>query len=126
MGNLFDLADTDHVKDKVIAWHQKCGPVFHSKIGATDYIWLSTPQSARDLLDKRSSVYSSRAPAPFAQDVASGGQRQLFMEYGKDWRAVRRVSHSLLNAASSKKYEPVQDLESRQLLCDLLDDPGNL
>jgi cytochrome P450 len=77
------------------------------------------------LLDKRSSVYSSRAPAPFAQDVASGGQRQLFMSYGKDWRAVRRVSHSLLNAGSSKKYEPVQDLESRQLLCDLLDDPDN-
>lgn len=125
VGNLFDLADSELVRDKSFDWYTRYGPVFYTKIGATDYIWLSSPQAVKDLFDKKSSIYSSRAPSPFAQDVASGGKRQLFMEYGKDYRALRKISHLLLNKGSSKKYEPVQDLESRQLMRELLEDPKN-
>lgn len=77
----------------------------------------------KDLLDRKSNTYSSRAPAPLAQDVASGGKRQLFMEYGPDWRKLRKSSHALLNATSAVKYQPIQDFESKQLMTELLDSP---
>jgi len=45
------------------------------------------------------------------------------MAYGPKYRTVRRISHALLNITQTVKYQPVQDLESKQLLFDLLRDP---
>jgi cytochrome P450 len=76
-------------------------------------------------MDKKSAIYSSRAPLPLAQDVASAGRRQLFMQYGPEWRKIRKASHTLLNATTAIKYQPVQDFESKQLLDDFLNTPEN-
>ncbi|KAH7378727.1 cytochrome P450 [Pyrenochaeta sp. MPI-SDFR-AT-0127] len=123
VGNLFDFADTETQRSKVIAWHKQHGDIFYTKIGGTDYVWLSSPKAVRDLMDKKSSIYSSRAPSPLAQDVASAGRRQLFMPYGPRWRSIRKHSHDLLNLKTSVKYQPVQDFESKVLLKELLDTP---
>ncbi|EXJ86782.1 hypothetical protein A1O3_03736 [Capronia epimyces CBS 606.96] len=123
VGNLFDLADSELVRGKARKWHQQYGDIFYTKIGGTDYIWLSSPKVVRDLMDKKSGIYSSRSPAPFAQDVASGGRRQLFMQYGPEWRQLRKASHSLLNSTTATKYQPIQDFESKQLMIDLIESP---
>ncbi|KAF4890444.1 Cytochrome P450 monooxygenase atE [Colletotrichum fructicola] len=111
------------VREKVRNWHQTYGDVFYTKVGATDYVWLSSPKAVKDLMDKKSAIYSSRPRLPLAQDVASGGSRQLFMAYGQDWRNLRKHSHSLLNLNATKKYRSTQELESRILLQDLLNKP---
>ncbi|KAF5519594.1 Cytochrome P450 monooxygenase atE [Colletotrichum aenigma] len=111
------------VREKVRNWHQTYGDVFYTKVGATDYVWLSSPKAVKDLMDKKSAIYSSRPHSPLAQDVASGGSRQLFMAYGQDWRNLRKHSHSLLNLNATKKYQSTQELESRVLLQDLLNQP---
>lgn len=58
-----------------------------------------------------------------AADTVSGGQRQLFMPYGPEWRKLRKYSHALLNENSAKKYQPIQDFESKQLMTELLETP---
>ncbi|KAF4620164.1 hypothetical protein G7Y89_g14657 [Cudoniella acicularis] len=123
IGNILDLSDGERMREKALAWTKKYGHVFHTKVGGADYIWLSSPKAVRDLMDKKSAIYSSRPPAPLAGDVASAGRRQLFMAYGPRYRTVRKISHALLNITQSTKYQPVQDLESKQLLYDLLHDP---
>ncbi|KUJ13355.1 cytochrome P450 [Mollisia scopiformis] len=123
IGNLFDLADSDLVRGKVQGWAREYGDIFHTKIGGSDYIWLSSPKVVKDLMDKKSAIYSSRPPLPLAQDVASSGRRQLFMQYGPDWRKLRKYSHALLNATTAIAYQPIQNYESKQLLVDLLDTP---
>ncbi|CBX98111.1 similar to cytochrome P450 [Plenodomus lingam JN3] len=123
VGNLLEFANTETQRDKVIAWHKQFGDIFYTKLGGTDYIWLSSPTAVKDLMDKRSSIYSSRAPSPLAQDVASAGRRQLFMPYGPRWRSIRKHSHALLNLTASVKYQPVQDFESKVLLKELLESP---
>lgn len=123
VGNMLDLADSDLVRAKARAWHEKYGDIFYTKIGGTDYVWLSSPKVVKDLMDKKSAIYSSRAPAPLAQDVASAGRRQLFMEYGPQWRQLRKSSHALLNSTTATKYQPIQDFESKQLMVELLDSP---
>jgi cytochrome P450 len=120
---MLDLADSDDVQNKVRKWHHQYGDIFYTKIGGSDYIWLSSPKVVKDLMDKRSSTWSSRPPLPFAQDVGSGGLRQLFMPYGPRWRQLRKHSHALLNQTSSMKYKPVQDFESKQVLRDLVESP---
>ncbi|TVY25635.1 Cytochrome P450 monooxygenase [Lachnellula hyalina] len=123
IGNLLDLADSDLVRGKVQNWARQYGEIFYTKIGGTDYVWLSSPKVIKDLMDKKSAIYSSRAPMPLAQDVASAGRRQLFMPYGPQWRSLRKTSHALLNASSAIKYQPIQDYESKQMMVELLDSP---
>lgn len=123
IGNLLDLADTEKVREKAIEWHRQHGEIFYTKIGGADYIWLSSPHVIKELMDKRSAIYSSRAPSPMAADTVSGKQRQLFMVYGPQWRQLRKYSHALLNATSAIKYQPIQDFESKQLMAELLDTP---
>ncbi|KAF9634968.1 Cytochrome P450 [Lasiodiplodia theobromae] len=124
IGNMLDLADSDQVRHKVRGWHARYGAIFHTKIGGSDYIWLSSPRTVKDLMDKRSSIYSSRAALPLAQDVASGGRRQLFLPYGPRWRQIRKHGHALLSATAATRYQPIQDYESKQLLAEMLDAPG--
>lgn len=88
-----------------------------------DYVWLSSPKAVKDLLDKKSAIYSSRPPMPLAQDVASGKSRQLFMAYGPEWRRLRKHSHALLNLNTSRGYRSIQGLESKVVLYDLLNRP---
>jgi cytochrome P450 len=123
IGNLLDLADSDLVRGKVRDWAREYGDIFYTKIGGSDYIWLSSPQVVKDLMDKKSAIYSSRPSLPLAQDVASSGRRQLFMQYGPEWRKIRKFSHALLNSTTAISYQPIQDYESKQLLVDLLDTP---
>ena len=120
---MFDFADSERVREKVTEWHKAYGDLFYTKLGGTDYVWLSSPKVVKDLMDKKSGIYSSRAPFPLAQDVMSAGRRQLFMPYGPRWRSVRKHSHALLNLNTSIKYQPVQDFESKQLLFDFLNSP---
>ncbi|KAH8812310.1 cytochrome P450 [Xylogone sp. PMI_703] len=125
IGNLLDFNDSEAVRYKAVEWKNKYGDVFYTKIGGADYVWLSSPTSVRELMDKRSAIYSSRPPMPLAQDVASAGRRQLWMAYGPRYRVVRKIAHSLLNINISTSYQPVQDLESKQLMFDLLNDPDH-
>ncbi|OAL42552.1 cytochrome P450 [Pyrenochaeta sp. DS3sAY3a] len=123
IGNLLEFSDSEAVRGNVIAWSRQYGDVFYTKLGGTDYIWLSSPQAVKDLMDKKSNIYSSRPLLPLAQDVASGGYRQLFMEYGPRWRQLRKHSHALLNLNAAAKYQPIQDFESKQVLRDLIQSP---
>lgn len=45
------------------------------------------------------------------------------MHYGPTWRKLRRMIHGLLNVQKSASYVPYQDLESKQLLFELLAQP---
>jgi cytochrome P450 len=110
------------VRGKVQVWAKQYGKIFHTKIGGSDYVWLSSPGTVKDLMDKKSAIYSSRPPLPLA-NLASGDRRQLFMEYGPRWRNVRKASHALLNAKTAITYEPIQNYESKQLIWDLLKTP---
>ena len=116
-------------------WTQKYGDVFRTKSAATDFIWLGSPQAVKDLIDRRSAIYSSRQPQPMALGAASGGKRMTFMPKGKQWRTLRaiiqRVSNSfrmllmkLLTPQMAAKYTPIQLFEAKQLSVNLLDDPG--
>ncbi|KAK5045107.1 hypothetical protein LTR84_010255 [Exophiala bonariae] len=123
LGNFFQLSDAETFRFKAQAWAKQYGEVFYTKMGGSDYIYLSSPTTVKELMDKKSAIYSSRPPAPLASDVASAGRRQLFMPYGPKYRVVRKIAHSLLNINISTSYQPVQDLESKQLMFDLLRDP---
>ena len=95
---------------------------------------VSTEKIANDLLRERGALYSSRAPQPFAADLMSHNLRPLFMPYDgmferdsglmKDvWRRGRKLMHRLTMPQMATSYQPIQSLESKKLLYDLLKTP---
>ena len=54
-------------------------PVYSLILGTKTLIVLSSDKAVRDLLDKRSDIYSDRPDAYIAQDLIGGGMRAVLM-----------------------------------------------
>lgn len=59
-------------------WAEEYGPVYSLVLGTKVMVVLSSDQAIKDLLDKRSSIYSSR-PEMYLGQIISGGYRVLLM-----------------------------------------------
>jgi Cytochrome P450 len=123
IGNTHQLPTTDDVSKVIIQWAREYGEIFRIRLGMTNYIYLNTPEAVKELMDKKSNIYSSRHRMPMALDTVSDGNRMLFMGYTKQWRELRKIMHSILTATQAVNYQPLQMYETRQLCVDLLDTP---
>ncbi|KAI1502980.1 putative cytochrome P450 [Biscogniauxia marginata] len=106
-------------------WAQEYGPVYSLILGSKVMIVLSSDRAIKDLLDKRSAIYSDRMDLYVGQTLASGGLRILMMRYGQTWRTIRRIMHNLLNIHAARSFEPYQVLENQQMIYDILNEPQN-
>ncbi|KAL7623161.1 hypothetical protein AAE478_006842 [Parahypoxylon ruwenzoriense] len=103
-------------------WAEEYGPVYSLILGTQVMIVLSSDKAIKDLLDKRSSNYSSR-PEMYLANTVSGGFRMLLMKYGETWRMVRKLVHNNLNVKAARTYVPYQDLENKAMLLGFLEQP---
>ena len=56
-------------------------------------------------------------------ELLSGGMRGLMAPYNSYWRRWRKLLHSGFMQRQSESYRPVQSLESKVLMFELLKDP---
>ena len=92
-------------------------------MGPTPTIILGSAQAAWDLLEKRGSKYSSRPRFIMGGELLSGGLRGLMAPYGSFWRRWRKQLHSGFMQRQSEVYRPIQSLESKVLMHELLQNP---
>jgi len=104
-------------------WANEYGPIYSLILGTRTLIVLSTDVTVKDLLDKRSAIYSDRQDHYVGQTLCSGDLRLLMMRYGPVWRMTRKMIHSLLNISAAKSYVPYQVLENKQMLYEMLQQP---
>ncbi|KAI3393066.1 hypothetical protein diail_4775 [Diaporthe ilicicola] len=122
IGNMHQIPhEHPHVQFK--KWAEEYGPIYSVILGTKVLIVLSSDQVIKDLLDKRSGIYSSRTDV-YLGNVVSNWLRVVLMKYGEQWRMVRKIMHSVLHLSASKGYVPYQDLESKQMLKGILDEPN--
>ncbi|KAK0622035.1 cytochrome P450 [Bombardia bombarda] len=122
IGNLHQMPEhKNHLQFQ--KWANEYGPVYSLMLGTQVMIVLSSDQAVKDLLDKRSAIYSSRPESYIGQEILSGGLRPLLMRYDQTWRMVRKLAHSVLNVRVARTYVPYQDLEVKSLLVELVDKP---
>ncbi|CAI6277588.1 unnamed protein product [Periconia digitata] len=122
LGNIH-LIPRENVHLQFQKWAQEFGPVYSLMLGSKTMVVLSSDQAVKDLLDKRSAIYSDRMDLYIGQTLASGGLRILMMRYGPTWRMIRKLVHNLLNIHASKSFEPYQVLENQQMMFDILEEP---
>ncbi|RSM07410.1 hypothetical protein CEP52_005265 [Fusarium oligoseptatum] len=125
LGNLH-LMPTKRPHVQFQKWAKQYGPIYSLILGTKIMIVLSSDEAVKDLLDKRSAIYSDRPDMYIGQRIASGGLRLVLMRYGSNWRMIHRMIHKALNITVAATYLPYQDLENKVLLTNLLDTPDDL
>ncbi|KAK0649971.1 cytochrome P450 [Cercophora newfieldiana] len=103
--------------------NKEYGDVVYLQLGPTPTIILGSAQAAWDLLEKRGSIYSSRPRFIMGGELLSNGLRGLMAPYSPFWRRWRKLLHSGFMQRQSETYRPIQSLESKVLMHDLLEDP---
>lgn len=78
IGNIHQMPKRDaHLQFK--KWAEEYGPVYSLILGTKTLIVLSSDQAVKDLLDKKSNMYSDRQDMYIGQELCSGGMRILMM-----------------------------------------------
>ncbi|KAL2193988.1 cytochrome P450 [Corynascus similis CBS 632.67] len=99
------------------------GDVVYLQMGPTPTIVLGSAQAAWDLLEKRGAIYSSRPRFIMGGELLSDGLRGLMAPYSSFWRRWRKLLHGGFMQRQSESYRPIQSLESKVLMHDLLKNP---
>jgi hypothetical protein len=107
-------------------WSKKYGPVMHLSMAGQPLIVLSSHQAAHDLLNRRSAKYSDRPRMVMAGELVTRGMHMLIRPYDDMYKLHQRMESPLLNLRAAKSYRPLQDMESRQLLFDVLGECDDL
>jgi cytochrome P450 len=118
IGNLHQIARSQFW-DLMAEWSQRYGPVASARFGQQDIIILGGQRAARDLLDKRSAIYSSRPPLRMATETFHGPVTGV-LPYSHEWRVYHRIQVSLSSSRAIQLYKGIYDVEGYQLIHDLL------
>ncbi|RMY55612.1 hypothetical protein D0864_13769 [Hortaea werneckii] len=102
------------------------GPIMYMNLAGQPAIILSTYQAAHDLLSARSALYSDRPRVVMAGELACKGMHTLLRPYDARYKLHQRMATPFLNPSAANRYRPLQELESRQLIFDLLRDEPEL
>ncbi|KAL1672543.1 cytochrome P450 [Schizophyllum commune] len=108
VGNLFDMPSSYEWK-KYMEWAKEFDTdIIHLDVAGKSIVVLDSYESAIELLEKRSKVYSDRPPFPMTLDLMGMNFNFAFAPYGDRWRTRRRLLHGALHASASVKYQPLE------------------
>jgi cytochrome P450 len=106
-------------------WSKTYGPIFTIWIGRKPTIVISDPYIAVELMEKRSTKYSSRPRMVAMGEILWDSASILVQPYGKEWSVRRKLLHQALTPKALRMYKPVQTAEASRLCYQLLESPAN-
>jgi cytochrome P450 len=106
-------------------WSKTYGPIFTIWIGRKPTVVISDPNIAVELMEKRSTKYSSRPRMVAMGEILWDNASILVQPYGKEWSVRRKLLHQALTPKALRLYKPVQTAEASRLCQQLLDSPAN-
>ncbi|KAJ3846863.1 cytochrome P450 [Lentinula lateritia] len=119
LGNIFDMPSTFHWIPFSKWAEQYESDVLHLEVAGGDYIILNSYQAATDLLEKRSSIYSSRCNwvrtsyCILSHNLTNHPRKRfswdrdvLLMPYGEDFRAHRKLFQQEFHPNNSQLHRP--------------------
>ncbi|GKT87809.1 cytochrome P450 [Colletotrichum tofieldiae] len=106
-------------------WIKANGPVAASKLfGIVPMVVLNTSEAATELFGKRGAYYSNRPSSVSMEMITGAGPGKSKFTLMHDYDANLKLHHRMLSpslgAVAAPRYQPLMELESKQLLVDLL------
>lgn len=76
-------------------WAKQYGGIYTLKLGTGTAAVLTDRRLIKQLVDKKSAMYSER-PKSYVASLIAGGDHILLMDYGLQWRSTRKLLHGNL------------------------------
>lgn len=74
-------------------WAKQYGGIFTLKLGPATAVVLTDRRLVKNLIDRKSAIYSSRPSAYIAHDLITQGDHLLMMPYGEAFKLFRQILH---------------------------------
>ena len=101
-------------------WAKEYGEIYTLKLGTGTAAVITSKRLVKELIDKKSSIYSER-PKSYVAKLISGGDHILLMDYGQQWRGTRKLLHgTFMERVVEDQHVKVQEAEARQMVRDYL------
>ncbi|KAL4890032.1 cytochrome P450 [Aspergillus ambiguus] len=123
IGNKFHLP-SKHPWIKFREWSKTYGPIYTIWLGRRPTVVISDPTIASELLEKRSTKYSTRPRFVTMGEIYWDMASILVQPYGKEWLIRRKLLHSALTPRALENYKKLQQAESGRLCYQLLENSG--
>ncbi|KAK1758584.1 cytochrome P450 [Echria macrotheca] len=122
IGNLHQIP-TRRTHLQFAKWAKEYGDIFSLKFGPGTSIVISSPRLIKQLVDKKSNLYSRR-PASHVGGIIAAGDHLLLMQYSDQWRTCRKLVHQyFMEQMVVKNHIDVVEAEAVQMLRDFVVDP---
>ncbi|KAK9766918.1 hypothetical protein K7432_003635 [Basidiobolus ranarum] len=120
VGNFFQLGRLPHLT--LTKWARKYGPVFSIRLGVRLCVVVNDTKSVKEIFVKRGSKYSSRNQSYLINEVCFRADKGVsVLPYGNQWRKMRKAIYRAFNSSAVQSYLPVLDLQTNNLLLDLVE-----
>ncbi|EIM85912.1 cytochrome P450 [Stereum hirsutum FP-91666 SS1] len=124
IGNVFDLP-TKQVWSEFAKWTDTYGPIISVSALGQRIVIINSLSIARDLLEKRSNIFSDRPYIPMLDLMGFDVFNLTMRRFGLEWRAGRRIADHSLRPAATLTYRPFLVSKNHQLMQQLLRTPDN-
>ncbi|KAL2163859.1 hypothetical protein VTH06DRAFT_3069 [Thermothelomyces fergusii] len=105
-------------------WAKQYGEIFSLKVGPATSLVISSPRVVKQLVDKKSTLYSQRPPMYIGSGIITGGDHLLLMQYSERWRMCRKLVHQyFMEQMVLKHHLQVVNAEAVQMLRDFVVHP---
>ncbi|KAK1982511.1 cytochrome P450 [Colletotrichum cereale] len=121
MGNALQLPP-EKAFLKFREWEQTYGKIMGFKVGANNYVVLSSAEHVRELYEKRGALYSDRQQ-PYITSQLVNPENLLFMNNDHRIKKTRTALRHLFGPADLRRVLTVQAAQAALLMRDILNDP---
>ncbi|KAF9731672.1 hypothetical protein PMIN06_007731 [Paraphaeosphaeria minitans] len=126
IGNLHQIPKTG-AHYKFTEWARTYGGIFSLKLGPATAVVITDRRLVKELLDKKGNTYSARPQSYVANDLITGGDHLLVMQYGAKWRLFRRLVQNYFNETRcQQEHVALVEAEAVQMMHDLMTEPKDL
>ncbi|KAH9067874.1 cytochrome P450 [Lactarius vividus] len=123
IGNITDLR-ANELWLLTTQWAKRYGDVVYLHVFGQPLIFINSPTAVAELMEKRSAIYSDRAPLVMATELCGAGHMVAFTRYGEESRRQRRLMSRGLAQSRIPQYHPLISASTRPLLRSLLASSG--
>ncbi|KAH9850081.1 cytochrome P450 [Lenzites betulinus] len=123
VGNVLDMPSS-HEWRTFAQWGERWGGIMSVTCLGQPYVILNKLKPAVDLLEKKSSIYSSRPSVPMGGELVGWKRALILLPYGNKFREYRRLISQLIGSKKSvERFGPLIQNKTEDFVIDMYKEP---
>ncbi|KAI0029194.1 cytochrome P450 [Vararia minispora EC-137] len=128
IGNASDIPKTAKQQwEKFTQWKEDYGPIIHISAMGIHFVVLNDVNVAKDLLEKRSAIYSDRPTMPMAGELCGWDRPLVMHHYDDTFKEFRRSFFKLFGTRQNlERFYPLFEVHGQKLMARLIAKPDQV